>query len=277
MINFFTAKAAKTVSLPLALAAITVVSGCATTTNPEARSAYDKAQQNLKSQPVAIVSDGCVLRVEVGKDDIMYKNSDALSVAIANTLKDRLTEKGVIVNNVSSPFICGALTQKELAQMDILVTEDAKDVLNTSYPVLSSSNTFDAITNQSYLNLYTALVNAKKISANNMKTGSYTPLSLDDASLNTIRKTEGANKIFVVLGAANKQSFGLKLTAASTSPLAGAMINKAPGKDYAIHLVNLETNQIEWNKSGKIDSEVFKTPITGTIATKKMLDPLYPE
>ena len=274
MIKLFTAK---TVSLPLALAAVTVFSGCTTTTNPEARSAYDKAQQNLKSQPVAIVSDGCVLRVEVGKDDIMYKNSDALSVAIANTLKDRLTEKGVIVNNVSSPFICGALTQKELAQMDILATEDAKDVLNTSYPVLSSSNTFDAITNQSYLNLYTALVNAKKISATNMKTGSYTPLSLDDASLNTIRKTEGANKIFVVLGAANKQSFGLKLTAASTSPLAGAMINKAPGKDYAIHLVNLETNQIEWNKSGKIDSEVFKTPITGTIATKKMLDPLYPE
>ncbi|WP_435979195.1 hypothetical protein [Psychrobacter sp. DM4] len=277
MVTRFTLPSIKVLTLPVALAVVTVFSGCATTTNPEARSAYDKTQQNLKAQSVGIISDGCVLRVEVGKDDIMYQNSDALSVAIANTLKERLTEKGVVVNNVSSPFVCGALTQKELSQMDILATEDAKDVLNTNYPVLSSSNTFDGVTNQAYLNLYTALVNAKKISAINMKTGSYTPLNLDAASLNTIRKTEGANKAFVVLGAANKQSFGLKLTAASTSPLAGAMINRAPGKDYSIHLVNLETNQIEWNKSGKIDSEVFKTPVTGTIATKKMLDPLYPE
>ncbi|WP_317199216.1 hypothetical protein [uncultured Psychrobacter sp.] len=277
MVTRFTLPSAKALTLPLALAAITVFSGCATTTSPEARQAYDKTQQNLKSQSVGIISDGCVLRVEVGKDDIMYQNSDALSVAIANTLKERLTDKGVTVKNISSPFICGALTQKELAQMDILASEDAKDVLNTDYPVLSSSNTFDGVTNQAYLNLYMALVNASKAGASNMKTGSYTPLNLDAASLNAIRKTEGTNKVFVVLAAANKQSFGLKLAAASTSPLAGAMINRAPGKDYSIHLVNLETNQIEWNKFGKIDSEVFKAPVTGTIATKKMLDPLYPE
>lgn len=268
----------KALTLPLVFATIATLSGCTTTTtSPDARLAYDKTQQNLKSQPVSIISDGCVLRVEVGKDDIMYQNSDALSVAMANTLKDRLIEKGVTINNVSSPFICGALTQDELTQMDILATEDAKDVLNTAYPVLSSSNTFDEVTNQAYLNLYTALVNAKKTSTESMKTGSNTPLSLDATSLNTIRKIEDANKVFVVLGAANKQSFGLKMTIASTSPLAGALINRPQGSDYSIHLVNLETNQVEWNKSGKIDSEVFKTPVTGTIATKKMLDPLFPE
>ena len=158
MVTRFTLPSIKVLTLPVALAVVTVFSGCATTTNPEARSAYDKTQQNLKAQSVGIISDGCVLRVEVGKDDIMYQNSDALSVAIANTLKERLTEKGVVVNNVSSPFVCGALTQKELSQMDILATEDAKDVLNTNYPVLSSSNTFDGVTNQAYLNLYTAPV-----------------------------------------------------------------------------------------------------------------------
>ena len=276
MSAFFTT-AAKVISLPLALTAITLFSGCATTTSPEARSAYDKAQQNLKSQPVSIISDGCVLLVEIGNDDIMYKHSDALSVAVANTLKDKLNEKGVTVNHVSSPFICGALTQKDLSQMDIVMTEDGKDVLNTNYPILSTTNNFDGVTNQAYLNLYTALVNVKQTSADNKKSGSNTVLGLDAASLNKIRQTEGANKVFVILTAANKQSLGLRVAAASTSPLAGALMNRAPGKVYSIHLVNLETNQIEWVKSGSIESELFKKPVTGTLATKKMLDPLYAE
>lgn len=73
------------------------------------------------------------------------------------------------VNHISSPFICGGLTQKELAQMDILTTEDAKDVLNTDYPILSANNTFDGVTNQSYLNLYTALVVSKEVVSENKK------------------------------------------------------------------------------------------------------------
>lgn len=277
MATLFSLSSVKMLTLPLAIAAVTLFSGCATTTSPEARSAYDKTQQNLKSQPVSIISDGCVLLVEIGNDNIMYKQSDAVSVAIANTLKDKLNEKGLTVSNVSSPFICGAMTQKELAQMDIVMTEGAKDVLNTNYPILSANNTFDGVTNQAYLNLYTALVNVKKEYANSQKTGSNTALNLDAASLNTIRQTEGTNKVFVVFAAANKQSFGLRLAAASTSPLAGALMNRAPGQDYAIHLINLATNQVEWTKFGKIESEVFKKPVTGTIVTKKILDPLYPE
>ena len=276
MSHFFS-KNFKLATLAIALTTITLISGCVTTVSPESRLAYDKNQQALKLKPVSIISDGCVLRVEVGKDDIMYPNSDALSASIANTLKERLTEKGVTINHVSSPFICGALTQKELAQMDILATEDAKDAVNTDYPVLSSSNTFDGVTNQAYLNLYTALVNAKKPSADNMKTAANTPLNLDNASLNTIRKIEGANKVFVILATANKQSFGLKMAAASTSPLAGALINRAPGSGYWIHLVNLETNQIEWTKTGAIQGNVFKMPVDNSYTLPKMLDPLYPE
>ncbi len=270
----FFCKNLKTITLPLALAAATVFSGCATTTSPEARLAYDKTQQNLKSQPVGIISDACVLRVEVGKDDIMYQHSDALSNTIASTLKSKLSNKGVNINNVSSPFVCGALTQKELAQMDIFLTEDSKEVLNTNYPVLSSSNDFDSITNQSYLNLYSALRNIK--TTKDAKEGAYIDLGLDNNSLDVIRNKEKVSKVFVVIALANKQSMGLRLVAASTSPLIGGIINRAPGEYYGISLVNLDTNQIEWTKSGKIDNNVFKKPVT-SVETKKMLDPLYPE
>ena len=267
----------KTAALSFAIAATTFISGCATT-SPEARLAYDQKQQSLKSHPVSIVSDGCVLWVEMGKDDIMYQHSNAASIAIANTLKENLNEKGVTVNHISSPFICGGMTQEELTQMDILMTEDAKDVPNTDYPILSANNTFDGVTNQAYLNLYKALVNVKQESAESQKTGSSFALNLDTASLNKIRQTENSDKVFVVLIAANKQSFGLKLAAASTSPLAGALINRAPGKSYSIHLVNLKTNQVDWNKSGIVTTEVFKNPVEGTIDTKDaVLSPLYAE
>lgn len=277
MVTRFNYPSVKALSLPIAIAAITVFSGCATTASPQARSAHDKNQQTLKEQPVSIISDGCVLRVEIGKDDIMYQHSDATSTAIANTLKDKLNAKGVTVNNISSPFICGAMTQKELSEMDILMTEDAKDVLNTSYPVISATNTFDSVTNQAYLNLYTALNSAKKNANAAQKDGAYTALGLDTASADTIRKIENANKVFVIMAIANKQSMGLRVAAASTSPLAGALINRAPGQYYAVNLVNLETNQIEWSKSGQIQTNVFKTLVTGSLETKKMLDPLYTE
>ena len=109
------------------------------------------------------------------------------------------------------------MTQKELAEMDIVMTEGAKDVLNTNYPILSANNTFDGVTNQAYLNLYTALVNVKKEYANSQKTGSNTALNLDAASLNTIRQTEGTNKVFVVFAAANKQLVIRFETCCSTS------------------------------------------------------------
>lgn len=108
------------------------------------------------------------------------------------------------------------------------------------------------------------------------KTGTYTPLNLDTNSVNTIRQNEGSDKIFVIMGQANKQSLGLRFAVASTSPLAGAMINRPVGQYYSIHLVNLKANQVEWTKSGRIDTEMFEEPVIGTIDTRdEMLEPFY--
>ena len=75
---------------------------------------------------------------------------------------------------------------------------------------------------------------------------------------------------------ANKQSMGLRLVVASTSPVIGGIINRAPGKVYSVYLINLKTNQVEWTKSGRIDSETFKEAVTSPIDTRdEMLAPLY--
>lgn len=276
MAAFLNLSSVKTLSLPLALAAITVFSGCATTMSPESRSAYDKTQQNLKSQPVSIISDSCIIRIEVGKNDIMYQQSDLTSLAMAQTVKTRLINEGVKVGNTSSPFICGGLTETALTKLDIRMVDKAKDVPNTAYPVLGSTNTFDSTTNQAYLNLFTAL-NAQRTDAFQSK-GAHVALGLDSNSLKIIRETEGVDKAFVSTVAGSKPSFGAAMTVGAATVIAsgGAYASHMKeGQSYALYLVNLETNQIEWAKSGVVAGNVFKMPVSTSLETKKMFEPLY--
>lgn len=280
MINLFMQKVTPSVTLPLALIAITAFSGCATTTKPDMRPTYDKTQETLKTQRVNIVSDGCLIRIEGGRNDIMYQRSDLASLALAQTLKTRLTEKGVTINNISSPFVCGFVTKEALFKLDILRTAQAKDQPNTIYPLLSTTNTFNTATNQAYLNLYSAIKNTRQQVAD--AAGGYTALGLDEVSLNIIKKTEGAHKIFVVSVSGSQPSMGARLATGALTVAAvaaggstGYVLQK--GQYYGINLINLETNQTEWVKSGDIKGNVFKMPVDNSYTLPKMLDPLYVE
>lgn len=265
-----------TLLVSLSAATISILSGCASTPSAESRLAYQQTQQSLASQPVAVISDGCLLRVEMGKDDILYQQSDLVSVSMAQTVKSRLMEKGVTVKHTSSPFVCGALTKEELTKLDILTTADAKDVPNTRYPLLSSSNRLDASTNQAYLNLFSAIDKAKKL-ADNSK-GEKTPLGLDATSLASVRSTEGTNKVFVAMVSGSKPSFGASMAVGVATAVAsgGTYVSTLQkGQHYAVYLVDLQNNQIEWSKSGTVKGEVFKMPVSDRFEQPELLKPLY--
>lgn len=280
MNKIFIASAAKALTLPLALAALTTFSGCATTMKPEVRSAYDKTQQTLQSQPVSIISDGCLIRIENGNNDIMYQQSDMASRAIAQTVKARLLEKGVKVNHISSPFICGSRTKEMLTKMDIMLTDGAKEQPNTAYPVLSSTNNFDSVTNNAYQDLYKALLVARKAASNDPT--DYTDLLLNSKSLQIIKKIEGANKVFVVLAGGAQPSAGARVTSGALG-MVGMIVGGSTmdilvkSQNYGIYLIDLETNQLKWSKVGNIEGNVFKMPVANSYVLPKMLDPLYAE
>jgi len=270
----------KTATLSLALAVTAIFSGCATTTNPEVRSAYDQTQQSLKSEPVSIISDGCVIRIENGNNDIMYQQSDSASRAMAQTVKSKLVEKGVKVNHISSPFICGARTKEILTKMDIVLTDGAEEQPNTDYPVLSSTNTFDSVTNKAYQDLYKALIVSRK--AANDDPIDYPNLLLDSKSLQIIKKIEGANKIFVVLADGAQPSVGARVATGAIGMLGmitgiSNMDILVKSQDYGIYLIDLETNQLKWSKVGDIEGNIFKMPVDNSYVLPKMLDPLYAE
>lgn len=270
----------KTLTLPVVLASLTVLSGCATTKIPERQLIYGKTQQTLQSQPVSIISDGCVIRIEAGNNDIMYQQSDQASRAIAQTLKTRLITKGVKVNDVSSPFICGSGSKEMLTKMDIMLTDGAKDRSNTTYPILSSTNNFDSETNKAYLGLYAALVKSRK--STDSDPTAYKNLNLDSNSLRMIKKLERANKVFVVVASGSQPSMGARVATGAlgmVGMVAGVsnMDILTKGQNYAIYLVNLETNQVEWRKFGEIKGNMFTMPVDSSYNLPKMLDPLYAE
>lgn len=275
----FSNKTLKTITLPFALAAVTIVSGCATTVSSESRSAYDKTQQTIKAQPVSIISDGCLIRVEMGKNDILYQQSDLASAAMMSTVQEALSAKGLKISGTSAPFVCGTLSKDALTKMDILATADAKDEINTAYPLLSSKNNFDSETNQTYLNLLKAFTKDKRKDVEASK-GAGVSLGLDTNTLQALHNIEGTDRVFVSMVTGSKPSFGYSMAVGVTTAVAtGGTAYSAPqeGQFHHLYLINLTTNTVEWGKSTQFTGQLFKMPVNQRFAYKGVLAPLYAE
>ena len=267
----------KTAGISLALAAMTVFSGCATTISPEARLAYDQTQKSLKSQPVSIISDGCVLKIELGKNDILYQQSDLTSLAMMATVEEALDDKGLKISQTTAPFVCGTLPKDRLTKMDILTTPDAKEVLNTAYPILSSTNTLDSATNQAYLSLFQALDQDKRKMAS-AANGKNVDLGLDKQTLQALQIQEKTDKVFVSIVMGARPSFGYSMAIGITSAVAaGGTSFLAPQQEqtHSLYLINLKTNKIELGKSNAFMGKMFKMPVDERFAYKELLSPLY--
>jgi len=276
MTNLFMAKA---LTVSLAAATMLAISGCATTTSPESRLAYDQTQKSLANQPVTVLSDGCLIRVEMGKNDILYQQSDAASVAMMHTVKEALNEKGLTVTRTTAPFVCGTLTKEALTKMDIAATAGAKEQPNTAYPLLSADNSFDTATNQAYLTLFSTLNKAKRQEIEAAK-GASVELALDQTTLTAIQKMEGTDKVFVSMVTGSKPSFGYSMAVGVTTAVATAGTGfSAPqqGQFHHLYLLNLKTNKIEWGKTAAFNGHVFKMPVNERFAYKGILAPLYAE
>ena len=279
MATLFNLSSLKMLTLPLAIAAVTIFSGCATTASPEARLTYDKTQQNLKSQSVSVISDGCLIRVEMGKNDVLYEQSNLTSLAMMATVEEALSERSLKVSRTTAPFVCGALSKEALAKMDILANANAKDELNTAYPLLSSTNNLSQATNQKYLTLLEAFAQDKRKEIDQAK-GNSVNLGLDKTTLETLREIEGTDKVFVSMVTGSKPSFGYSMAMGVTTAVATGGTGFATpqqGQFHHLYLVDLTTNTVDWAKSTAFNGQVFKMPVNERLSYKGMLTPLYAE
>lgn len=259
-------------TIPLTLAACSTMK-----VSPEARSAYDITQKKLASQPLSVISDGCVVRVELGKNDILYQQSDLSSIAMMNTVKEELSMRNLAVSRTSAPFVCGTYPEKVLKKTDIIKSLDSKELVNINYPILSSNNSFDAKTNQAYLDLFTAIGVLNKQDLKNAYGQKYN-LGLSVPTLSALKQVEGTDKVFVSLLNASKPSFGYSMAmGVSTAVATGGTAYSIPqqGVSHSLYLVDLTTNSIDWSKSTSINAKVFKMPINERLEYENILEPLY--
>ena len=215
----------------------------------------------------------------MGKNDVLYEQSNLASLAMMATVEEALSEKSLKVSRTTAPFVCGALTKEALAKMDILSTADAKDELNAAYPLLSSTNNLSQATNQNYLKLLKAFAQDKRKEIDRAN-GSGVNLGLDTLTLETLRKIEGTDKVFVSMVTGSKPSFGYSMAIGVTTAVATGGTGFATpqqGQFHHLYLVDLTTNTVDWAKTTPFTGQVFKMPVNERLAYKGILSPLYAE
>lgn len=96
----------------LGMAVLLAAVGC-TTVTPKQRAEYDQQSARLVTEEVSVVSDGCVIRDEVGDDDYLLRlASQDVGHKVANSASDYLKQRGIAVSTVMTPFICGIASQR---------------------------------------------------------------------------------------------------------------------------------------------------------------------
>ena len=215
----------------------------------------------------------------MGKNDVLYEQSNLTSLAMMATVEEALSERSLKVSRTTAPFVCGALSKEALAKMDILANANAKDELNTAYPLLSSTNNLSQATNQKYLTLLEAFAQDKRKEIDKAK-GNSVNLGLDKTTLETLKEIEGTDKVFVSMVTGSKPSFGYSMAMGVTTAVATGGTGFATpqqGQFHHLYLVDLTTNTVDWAKSTAFNGQVFKMPVNERLAYKGMLTPLYAE
>ncbi len=263
----------KIISCAMLMGAV-ALSACSTIT-PEQRQFYKQNEQKLQAQSTSIVANACVWKVELGKDPILFQQSEATAKHLTKTLRDTLASHNISVAKQVAPLVCGESSKKTLEKMRIRYTPKGEREAINSYPVLSSDNNNSKAVNLAFSNLFQSLINTKR---SVKKMTAPVPLSLDDAQLKLLRQHLGTQRAVVLLVQASKPSFGAQMAIAVPTALvsAGAYTTTLPrGEYYSIYLVDLQNKRVEWIKpTEQFSGNVYKMPVK-IAPVNNMLAPLY--
>ena len=266
-----------------------IFAGCATTKmTPETRNQLNQTQTKLQAQPVAILVNSCLLTNELGKDLILNQPTQLSSEKFIQTFSKELNQNGVLISEISSPFICGSMPEEQLKKYDILINKDSKRVEITTYPLLNTaSSSMNADQQKAVLafNQYIAKTNEVLLAnARNKKLDLPLPI-LESETINTLKDWSKSNYIFVVSLDGLKASAGSKLamgalsvgvTLATMGAGAGLVTTYMPkqGQFYSVRLFDLGKQEFVWNKYSTLNGNIFSTK-NHTIEANTVLDPLF--
>ncbi|WP_427832958.1 lipoprotein [Acinetobacter radioresistens] len=269
------------------LSCAVVLTGCNTMAiKPETRSALDRQQNELRQSSVAILTDSCLSRAELGTSHIIGQESAQLALGFNEALAQQLKEVSVNTTVKSAPFICGFMPKKQIIGYDIrLHPKDKRQEIN-QFPVLNALNhTTPNLSQQDTLLRLFEKLNKTTVSPN-QNTFQSVNLDLSAEDLSTLKTFTQANKMFVVNISGAQPSFGRKFSQATLSAGvslatmgagAGLIYYSMPveGQRYALNLIDLSKNQIVWHQQNNFAGKLYKVEQVDFVAPN-FLDPLFP-
>lgn len=275
--------------LAFCLAISLSITGCATTKiSPEDRTKLNQTQTLLKSNQVAVISDGCLIRSELGTSLIEGEQSRLTAQKFTNLLSTQLNQQGINVSNKLMPFVCGFMPEEQVKKYDYRLDSETKRAEIKNYPLISLENkTLSEQQQQALLNLNQsfnkqialALKNAKeKKPVSNL-------LELTDQDVTVIKDLTQSNYAFIASVTGTDASFGKKFAAgalsvgvslATVGAGSGLVTAYIPqeGQQYVVRIVDLSNKTIMWTKGGMLMGKPYSKK-NHSVEAKDILNPLF--
>ncbi|MCU4339023.1 hypothetical protein [Acinetobacter dispersus] len=275
--------------LAFCLAISLSITGCATTKiSPEDRNKLNQTQTLLKSNQVAVISDGCLIRSELGTSLIEGEQSRLTAQKFTDLLSTQLNQQGINVSNKLMPFVCGFMPEEQVKKYDYRLDSETKRAEIKNYPLISLENrTLSEQQQQALLNLNQsfnkqialALKNAKeKKPVSNL-------LELTDQDVTVIKDLTQSNYAFIASVTGTDASFGKKFAAgalsvgvslATVGAGSGLVTAYIPqeGQQYVVRIVDLSNKTIMWTKGGMLMGKPYSKK-NHSVEAKDILNPLF--
>lgn len=263
------------ICIPCLVGGTLFFTGCATTSmqvSPEVLQQREILKTELKTKSVALLSDSCLLRSELGTSHVAAQQSRQTAEKLSAEVKDQFNQYGVDVIVNAHPFLCGYMPEQQLKKYDIKYDVDGKRQ-EIKYPVLNDSELANnQQQNLAILHLYQAvnLQNAQQLENARYpkKAKPIGELNLTDDEQNTLKTFAQSPYLVLVSSAGVDVSFGKNFlitglsagiavaTLGAGSPMA-VFYMPAEGQTYTLNIVDLDKKKIVHGWSEHLPNKVF--------------------
>lgn len=266
-----------------------LLAGCASTQiTPETRNQYNQIQAALKSAPVSVVINPCLLTNELGRDLVLVEASQRSGDKFIETFKQQLNQQGISISNSAVPFICGSMAEDQLKKYDFQTDSTSKRAPITSYPLLNQTGSTLTTEQQNAflaLNLFSTNYGSVELANLQNKQATTALPELDQAASDILKNWSGSQYLFMVNIDGMDASMGSKfamgalsagVTLATLGVGSGLVTAYMPqeGQHYTVRLVDLQKNQFIFIKGGVLKGKVFSTK-KHSLEANDILDPLF--
>lgn len=277
----------KKIIIPLIISLL--FTGCATTkVSPDLRNKLNQTQADIKTTPISILVNPCLLTNELGRDLVLKEQSQLTAEKFIQTFKQQLNEQGVQVNEATAPFICGSMSEEQLKKFDIKADQNAKRSAITTFPILNSKSSSMTSEQQNAvlaLNQYILKSNEVELANARNKKVTLPKPELSQTTVTSLKDWSKSNYIFITsldgLDASMGSKFAmgtlsLGVTLATMGAGAGFVTAYMPkeGQFYTVSLFDLDKQQFVWTKHANLNGKIYSIK-NHSLEAKNILDPLF--